>query len=476
MQNTLRAVSQPLGLNDGLNSTIRSAVNSRMVRAMMRVISIRLLTVAIAPEKSMSAKVRSIAIRPDRDSPTIGTKIVMSTRKTRKKLRCRSSRQKPGNRLSATSLSPLAFVEPTAYQTVSHLHSCAARLFPQFCQLHFTFLVCCRNPRIDCFGAEVKCNLARVRSNKRGTPAPGIRAVPYGESRFESTSEMSTFTARGRTVKIRRKGKRNLSGFQLHFWARAKNSSIVITAFGIDYAFGIAGGYFNARRTAALSVGRSSITVRQTISGSAQPVSCPPNLMPRHIGANDRRLIAEPHGGFADHQQFPFHGGAGLGVALNASKSIPWVKSSIMSIASEISRRERRGSLKGNDCLALGSGPHWLFQHPAVGQIDASPENISEAHFQTGHVEKGEALSAVKIAHQIDIRLRQSFTTGHRTEQERRTMPEAFSSCSCARKASMICSRFMSPRCRQAGYGPNCIISKRRVVAQCLELVRRINR
>ena len=98
MQNTLRAVSQPLGLKDGLNSAIRSAVNSRMVRAMMRDISIRLLTVAIAPEKSMSAKVRSIAIRPGRDSPTIGTTIVISTRNARKKLKCRSSRQKPGNR------------------------------------------------------------------------------------------------------------------------------------------------------------------------------------------------------------------------------------------------------------------------------------------------------------------------------------------------------------------------------------------
>ena len=77
-----------------------------MVSAMMRDISIRFSTVAIAPERSMSAKVRSIAIRPGRDSPTIGTKIVMSTRKARKKLRCRSSRQKPGNRISAMSLSP----------------------------------------------------------------------------------------------------------------------------------------------------------------------------------------------------------------------------------------------------------------------------------------------------------------------------------------------------------------------------------
>jgi hypothetical protein len=69
----------------------------------MRNISIRLDTVAIAPERSMSAKVRSIAIRPGRDSPTMGTKIVISTRNARKKLRCRSSRQKPGNRRSISA-------------------------------------------------------------------------------------------------------------------------------------------------------------------------------------------------------------------------------------------------------------------------------------------------------------------------------------------------------------------------------------
>ncbi len=45
MQNTLRAVSQPLGLNEGLNSTIRSAVNSRIVRAMMRNLRIRLFEI-----------------------------------------------------------------------------------------------------------------------------------------------------------------------------------------------------------------------------------------------------------------------------------------------------------------------------------------------------------------------------------------------------------------------------------------------
>src|SRR5580658_9805561 len=71
--------------------------------AMIRDISIRLLTVAIAPERSMSAKVRSMAIRPGRDSPTIGTTIVISTRNARKKLRCRSSRQKPGNRISCSA-------------------------------------------------------------------------------------------------------------------------------------------------------------------------------------------------------------------------------------------------------------------------------------------------------------------------------------------------------------------------------------
>jgi hypothetical protein len=87
MPNILRAVSHLVGLKDGLNSTITSAVNFRIVTAIMRDIGIHFLTVAIAPERSMSAKVRSIAIRPGRDSPTVGTKIVMSTRRARRKLR-----------------------------------------------------------------------------------------------------------------------------------------------------------------------------------------------------------------------------------------------------------------------------------------------------------------------------------------------------------------------------------------------------
>ena len=51
----------------------------------------------------MSAKVRSIAIRPGRDKPIIGTTSVTSTRNARKKLRSRSSRQKPGDRRSISA-------------------------------------------------------------------------------------------------------------------------------------------------------------------------------------------------------------------------------------------------------------------------------------------------------------------------------------------------------------------------------------
>jgi hypothetical protein len=95
-QNTLRAVSQPLGLNEGLNSTIRSAVNS----------------VAIAPKRSMSVKVRSIAISSRAQLADHRNENSHEHQKARKKLRCRPSRQKPGNGLSATSLSPLLFGLP----------------------------------------------------------------------------------------------------------------------------------------------------------------------------------------------------------------------------------------------------------------------------------------------------------------------------------------------------------------------------
>ena len=73
MPDAFSAVSQPLKLNVGLNSTIESAVNSRTVSAIPRYIGIRLYTGASAP-------MRSIALRPGRDMPSIGRKIVISTR------------------------------------------------------------------------------------------------------------------------------------------------------------------------------------------------------------------------------------------------------------------------------------------------------------------------------------------------------------------------------------------------------------
>src|SRR5207245_8025773 len=86
-------VSQPRWPRDGLNSTIKSAINSTPVSAMTRYIRIFLRIVATAPEKSMSAKSRSNAILPDRDRRTMGTKIVMNTKKPKKKLSPRSSIQ-----------------------------------------------------------------------------------------------------------------------------------------------------------------------------------------------------------------------------------------------------------------------------------------------------------------------------------------------------------------------------------------------
>ena len=88
------AVSQPKWPSDELNSTIKSAANSKTVTATTRYMRAFCRMVATAPEKSMNAKIRSNPIRPGRDRRIMGTKIVMSTKHARKKLSPRSATQK----------------------------------------------------------------------------------------------------------------------------------------------------------------------------------------------------------------------------------------------------------------------------------------------------------------------------------------------------------------------------------------------
>jgi hypothetical protein len=79
------------------------------------------------------------------------------------------------------------------------------------------------------------------------------------------------------------------------------------------------------------------------------------------------------------------------------------------------------------------------------------------------------APAAIKIAHQIHIRLRQRFTTGHRTEQgEAHDAGSLELLLMCPQRLDDLFSIHVRAL-PQAGSGPNCIISKRRVVAQCLE-------
>jgi hypothetical protein len=73
MQNTLSAVSQATEAERGVefDDQVRRELHDGERNDEGH--EHPLLTVAIAPERSMSAKVRSMAIRPGRDSPTIGT-------------------------------------------------------------------------------------------------------------------------------------------------------------------------------------------------------------------------------------------------------------------------------------------------------------------------------------------------------------------------------------------------------------------
>src|SRR5580658_669843 len=96
---------------------------------------------------------------------------------------------------------------------------------------------------------------------------------------------------------------------------------------------------------------------------------------------------------------------------------MPEMKSSIMSMASKMSRSARLESLEGKDCFLLCATPYRLLQHAPVRQIDTRFQDFAEAHFQPGHIEQGEASRTVEIAHQIDVRLRTSLPAGDGTEQ-----------------------------------------------------------
>jgi len=119
----------------------------------------------------------------------------------------------------------------------------------------------------------------------------------------------------------------------------------------------------------------------------SDPVARAPNLVPRLVGAKFRTLITKPYGGFADHKQLSLDGGHGFGIFANASKSMPSVNPSIMSMASRMSRRPSTGSRKGKHGLALCFCSDRLFQRLAIAQIDRHIENLRKPHFQTGLIE-----------------------------------------------------------------------------------------
>jgi len=103
---------QPQWLSNGLNSTIKSAVNSEDSHRDDQYMRVLWRMVAIAPEKSMNAKIRSNPIRPERDRRIMGTKIVMSTRKREERklsprFRDPKGKQRRVRRLSVSSDFPV---------------------------------------------------------------------------------------------------------------------------------------------------------------------------------------------------------------------------------------------------------------------------------------------------------------------------------------------------------------------------------
>ena len=67
--------------------------------------------------------------------------------------------------------------------------------------------------------------------------------------------------------------------------------------------------------------------------------------------------------------------------------------------------------------LPQSTRPDSLFHRIEGSQIDFHSEKIAEPTFQPSHVKEGEALGAVEICHQVNVRLGRGLAARHRAEQ-----------------------------------------------------------
>jgi len=123
------------------------------------------------------------------------------------------------------------------------------------------------------------------------------------------------------------------------------------------------------------------------------------------------------------------------------------------SMASEISRSNRSGSLKDNYRLANCALADTVSQHRRIGQVDLRSEQVGEAVFQMGPTQHGKFLRGVEFGHQIHVGLRSGIPARDRTEQgqsvsqDQVSTPALFSSASCSRSVAMTCSRSIPASC-----------------------------
>jgi hypothetical protein len=138
-----------------------------------------------------------------------------------------------------------------------------------------------------------------------------------------------------------------------------------------------------------------------------------------------------------------------MGFARNDSKSISPVKSSIMAIASAISRSGLEGSLKGKRGLACSAFADAILEGFCGRQIKRHAKNIGQTVFHTDHIEQGNffELSHSAIRSTSDCAVASPRATEPNTD--RLMMPALFSSCSWARNPAMICSLSISALCHK---------------------------
>ena len=116
------------------------------------------------------------------------------------------------------------------------------------------------------------------------------------------------------------------------------------------------------------------------------------------------RICSEPYRRLADEQKLALDRCNRLWVFRNASKSMPRTNCTIISMLSRISRRESVGSLKGKDGLVQGFGCNWLLQPFCRRKIHADAQHVSEAVFDSDHIQKRQTASGSELGYDIDIR------------------------------------------------------------------------